>query len=344
MEKHAPIRNDLFLRILRGEQVDRPAVWMMRQAGRYLPEYQQVRAKYDFFTCCKRPELVATITTQPVDALGVDAAILFSDILVVPEAMGLTVQMKEGVGPVLPQTIREERDFALLRQPDITHSLGYVLDGIRATKQKLNHRVPLIGFAGAPWTIFCYMTEGIGSKGFERAKALCMSTPHVAERLLDLITDTTIAYLQAQARAGVDAIQIFDSWAGVWGAEDFRTFSLPYLQRIVQSLGGQVPCIVFARGVPHCLGALAQIGATALGIDWQTDPAFARKHTRGKILQGNLDPSALLLTDELLVKRVKHMLRAFGRGNYIANLGHGILPHTPVRKAKLFVDTVQSSV
>src|SRR3954471_1795369 len=251
------LQNDLLLRTLKGEQVERPPVWMMRQAGRYLPEYMALREKYGFFERCQTPELACEITLQPVDIIGVDAAILFSDILVVPQAMGLEVQLIESKGPLLPDPIKTIADLQRVRVPDVHETLQYVFDAIKLVKQELNGRVPLIGFAGAPWTLLCYMVQGKGSKTFDEAKAFCYKQPEAAHRLLQMITDTTIAYLKAQIEAGADVVQIFDSWGGLLGPDDFENISLKYIRQIVAALKDEVLMIVFAKGAWHSLKTLA---------------------------------------------------------------------------------------
>ena len=339
------LQNELFLQALRGETVPRPPVWMMRQAGRYLPEYQQLRARYDFFTRVQSPELAATITIQPVDRLGVDAAILFSDILVVPQAMGLVVEMNEGKGPLLPETIASMADVLKLEVEEAHLRLQYVYDAIRTTRAQLNGRVPLIGFAGAPWTIFCYMVEGKGSKTFEKAKAFCYEKPDVAHALLQSITLVTIAYLREQVKAGVNALQIFDSWGSVWDKHDYALYSMPYIRQIVQYLREEIPVIVFAKGVWHSLPELADTGAAALGLDWMNTPSEARRLTQNKItLQGNYDPIKLLQPVEKIKQDVAQMIGEFGKDRYIVNLGHGIVPHIPVSHAQAFVDAVKGWV
>src|SRR5580692_4700636 len=230
------LQNDLLLRALKGEKTERVPVWMMRQAGRYLPEYMVLREKYGFFERCQTPELAAAITLQPVDIIGVDAAILFSDILVVPQAMGLEVQLIESKGPFLPEPIKTQNDLKRICIPDVHEKLHYVFDAIKLIKQELNDSVPLIGFAGAPWTILCYMVQGKGSKTFDEAKAFCYTQPELAHQLLQMITDTTIAYLKGQVKAGVDTVQIFDSWGGLLSKEDFEIISLPYIKQIVEAL------------------------------------------------------------------------------------------------------------
>ena len=339
MEQH---KNDLLLRTLRGEKTERVPVWMMRQAGRYLPEYMVLREKYGFFERCQTPELACAITLQPVDIIGVDAAILFSDILVVPQAMGLEVQLIESKGPVLPHPIKTIADMQRVRVPNVNETLGYVFDAIQLIKKELNGRVPLIGFAGAPWTLLCYMVQGKGSKTFDEAKAFCYTQPAVAHQLLQMITDTTIAYLKAQVKAGAQVVQVFDSWGGLLSPSDFENISLQYIRQIVLALKDEVPVIVFAKGAWHSLEAMAATGAQGLGIDWCITPELARKFAGNNvILQGNFDPVKLLSPIPVIKKEVKQMLTAFNGYRHIANLGHGILPNIPVDHAKAFVDTVK---
>src|SRR5688500_9950354 len=336
------LKNDLLLRTLRGEIVERPPVWMMRQAGRYLPEYMVLREKYGFFERCQTPELACEITIQPVDIIGVDAAILFSDILVVPQAMGLEVQLIESKGPLLPDPIKTINDLSRIRIPDVDETLFYVFDAIKLIKQELNGCVPLIGFAGAPWTLLCYMVQGKGSKTFDEAKIFCYTQPETAHKLLQMITDTTIAYLKKQIEAGADTVQVFDSWGGLLGPADFEEYSLRYIRQIVAALKDLAPVIVFAKGAWHSLDEMAETGAAALGIDWCITPRMARKLAGPDItLQGNFDPAKLLSPIPVIQKEVKEMLVAFGGQKHIANLGHGILPNVPVDHARAFVDTVK---
>lgn len=336
------LQNDLILRTLRGEKTERTPVWMMRQAGRYLPEYIVLRNKYGFFERCQTPELACEITIQPVNIVGVDAAILFSDILVVPQAMGLEVQLKENVGPLLPDPIKTAADLARVRVPEVDETLSYVFDAIKLIKQELNDRVPLIGFAGAPWTLLCYMVQGKGSKTFDEAKAFCYAQPEVAHQLLQMITDTTIAYLKGQIKAGADVLQLFDSWGGLLSPADFEVLSLQYMRQIVAAVKDDVPTIVFAKGAWHSLEAMAATGAAGLGIDWCITPQMARQFAGKDItLQGNFDPAKLLSPIPVIEKEVKAMLTAFGPERHIANLGHGILPNVPVDHAKAFVNTVK---
>lgn len=336
------MKNDLLLRTLNGERTERPPVWMMRQAGRYLPEYMELRAKYGFFERCQTPELACEITLQPIDIIGVDAAILFSDILVVPQAMGMEVQLIENTGPVLPDPIKHEDDLKKLRVPDVDETLGYVAEAIKLIKRELNDRVPLIGFAGAPWTLFCYMVQGRGSRTFDKARAFCYQRPELSIQLLDMITDTTIAYLRSQVKAGADVVQVFDSWAGILGPEEYERFSGRNIRRIVAALKDEVPVIVFAKGAWHALDKFAESGAKGLGIDWCISPEKAREFAGPKVaLQGNLDPAKLLAPIPVIKAETIKMLEAFKGGPHIANLGHGITPDVPVDHAKAFVETVQ---
>lgn len=336
------LKNDLLLKALRGENVQRPPVWMMRQAGRYLPEYIALREKYDFFTRVQTPELAAEITLQPVRRIGVDAAIIFSDILVVPQAMGVEVLMEEGKGPLLPKTIKTQNDINSLFTDAVEEKLDYVMKALALTKQELNGEVPLIGFAGAPWTILCYMVEGKGSKTWEKAKEFCFTQPELAHQLLQKITDTTIHYLKAQTKAGADVVQVFDSWAGSLSPEDFKRFAQPYLVQIADALKNHAPVILFPKGSWYALKDLSESSASGVGIDWCISPKMARELTSGKItLQGNFDPAKLVLPVDQIKKEVKKMINEFGVQKYIANLGHGITPNITVDHAKAFVDAVK---
>ncbi len=336
------IQNDLFLRALKGETVERPPVWMMRQAGRYLPDFMKLKAKYDFFTRCQTPELATEITIMPIDQVGTDAAILFSDILVVLQAMNIEVEMKPEVGPWIPTPIRSEKELNEVIVPDAEVALGYVIDAVKMTKQALNDRVPLIGFAGSPWTLLCYAVQGQGSKNFDIAKAFCFSQPELAHRLLQMITDTTIDYLKAKVAAGVDAVQLFDSWGGLLSPEDYNIFSWPYIQQIVTALKDDIPVIVFGKGCWFALHDMAKSGASALGVDWTCSARNARYLSGGQItLQGNFDPSRLLSPIPTIKSEVKKMIDGFGKDRYIVNLGHGILPNIPVDHAQAFVDAVK---
>lgn len=336
------LKNDLLLRALRNEKVERPPVWMMRQAGRYLPDYIKLREKYDFFTRVQTPALATEITLQPVDQIGVDAAIIFSDILVIPQAMGLTVLLEENKGPVLPKTIITKADVEALIIDSVAESLSYVMEAISLTKKELNGRVPLIGFAGAPWTIFCYMIEGKGSKTWEKAKQFAYTQPELAHTLLQKITTITIAYLKAQVRAGADTLQVFDSWSGALSPADFKLYAEPYLLQIADALKDDAPVILFPKGSWYALKDLSKSSAAGLGIDWCVSPEMARELTNNKItLQGNFDPARLLAPIPVIKKAVTDMINSFGAQNYIANLGHGITPNIPVDHARAFVDAVK---
>ncbi len=336
------IKNDLFLRALDGETVDRPPVWMMRQAGRYLPEFMALKEKYDFFTRCRTPELASEITVQPIDIVKPDAAILFSDILVIPQAMNIEVEMKNGVGPWLPNPIRTAKDVEQVIVPDVNEELGYVMDAIKMTKERLDNRVPLIGFAGSPWTILCYAVQGQGSKNFDLAKGFCFSQPEAAHQLLQKITDTTIAYLKEKVKTGVNAVQIFDSWGGMLSPVDYQEFSWQYINQIVEALAPMTKVIVFGKGCWFALNDMAQSKASALGVDWTCSARNARYLTGGNItLQGNFDPSRLLSPIPDIKRMVKEMIDAFGKDKYVVNLGHGILPNIPVDHAKAFIDAVK---
>ncbi|PGH40161.1 MAG: uroporphyrinogen decarboxylase [Candidatus Nephrothrix sp. EaCA] len=332
------LKNDLLLKALRGEKVERPPVWMMRQAGRYLPDYIKLRDKYDFFTRCRTPELATEITLQPVRQIGVDAAIIFSDILVIPQAMGMEVLMEEGKGPLLPKTIQTKQNIDALITADAEESLSYVYEALALTKKELS--VPLIGFAGAPWTILCYMVEGKGSKTWDKAKQFAYTQPALAHQLLQKITDITIVYLQHQVKAGADAVQVFDSWAGALSPDDFKTFAQPYLFQLVEAV--KAPVILFPKGSWYALKDISESGASGVGIDWCISPQQAREWTGNKItLQGNFDPAKLLAPIPEIKKSAKAMIDVFGTQRYIANLGHGIMPNVPVDHAKAFVETVK---
>ncbi len=336
------LKNDLLLRALRQEKVERPPVWMMRQAGRYLPDYMKLRAKYDFFTRVQTPELATEITLQPVEQVGVDAAIIFSDILVIPQAMGVKVLMEEGKGPSLPNVIKTQKDIDALVTDNVEENLNYVLKALSLTKQELNGRVPLIGFAGAPWTILCYMVEGKGSKTWEKAKAFCYTQPELAHQLLQKITDATINYLKAQAKAGADVLQVFDSWSGSLSPEDFKEYAQPYLIKIADAVKDAAPVILFPKGSWYSLPELSKSSASGIGIDWAISPKMAREMTGNRItLQGNFDPAKLLLPVSEIKKAVHKMINEFGAQKYIANLGHGITPNIPVDHARAFVEAVK---
>ena len=334
--------NNLLIEALKGSSVDRPPVWMMRQAGRYLPDFMKLKEKYDFFTRCRTPELVTEITLMPINQIGVDAAIIFSDILVVLQAMNIEVEMREGIGPFLPNPIKDKESLNQVILPDVHEHLGYVFDAVKLTKKELNNRVPLIGFAGAPWTLFCYALQGQGSKNFNIAKAFCYQHPELAKELLQKITTTTIAYLREKVKAGADVIQLFDSWGGLLSPKDYQVFSWFYLQQIIDALSSSVPVIIFGKGCWFALPEMGKSGASAIGIDWTCSARNARYLSGGQVtLQGNFDPSKLLLPISEIKLQVKQMINEFGKESYIVNLGHGILPNVPVDHAKAFVDAVK---
>ncbi len=336
--------NDLFLRACRREPVERPPVWMMRQAGRYLPAYRAVRERADFLTMVRTPELAVEVTLQPVDQIGVDAAIIFSDILVVPQAMGMTLTVEDGIGPRFHNPLRSPADFSRLQDVAPDDGLGYVLEALRLARRELAGRVPLIGFAGAPWTLMSYMVEGGGSKTFSLAKRLLVEDPDRAHYLLGRLADVVGRFLVAQVKAGAQAVQLFDSWSGALGPRDFRAFVLPYLgraARLASSAGA--PVIVFAPGSGWALEEIAgETKADVVGVDWQTDAADARRRLPAAqvTLQGNLDPCWLYAPPAEIRQRTRKMLDDFGGRGHIANLGHGILPDVAVSHAQAFVTAV----
>ncbi len=338
-------RNDLFLRACKKEKTERTPIWIMRQAGRYLPEYRAIREKSDFKTMVKTPELASEVTVQPVDIIGVDAAIIFSDILVIPEAMGLDYKMVENVGPRFENVIKNHSDIKALDTEHIEEKLEYVFEAVRLSKKKLNNRVPLIGFSGSPFTLMTYMLEGGGSKNYVKTKQFILNYSDEAHLLLEKITDALIKYLTAKIKAGIDAFQIFDSWGGVLSKPYYLEFSLKYIERIVKEVKriNNEPSIIFSKGVHHSLKEIAATGTDVIGIDWTTQLSCAKVRTEGKVaLQGNLDPVTLYANDEVIMKEAERTLADFGKGNgHIFNLGHGILPSVEPAKAKLLVDYVK---
>lgn len=337
------LQNDIVLRAARGEKTERSPVWLMRQAGRILPEYRAVRSKLSgFIELVETPEFAAEVTIQPVDLLGVDAAIIFSDILVIPQAMGCPYQMIESKGPWFENTVRDEIALSKLHVADPGADLRFVTDAIRLTKKQLNGRVPLIGFAGAPWTLFAYMTEGSGSKTFSVAKRMLYSQPAFSHRLLEMITESTIAYLRAQIEAGADMVQIFDSWAGVLGPEQYSEFSIKYIRAICEAIT-EVPVTVFAKGAGFALGEMSSLRCRTIGLDWQMDIRESRaKLGENFTLQGNADPCLLYAPEEKIREEVKKMLSAFEGKPHIANLGHGLYPDTDPDKVRFFIQEIKS--
>lgn len=337
----AGLQNDLLLRAARGEKTERTPVWLMRQAGRVLPEYRKVRASIkDFKALVKSPELATEVTIQPVDILGVDAAIIFSDILVLPEAMGLNYEMEESKGPIFPKKISVAKDLQDLHIAE-GGDLQYVLDAIALTKKELNGRVPLIGFAGAPWTIFAYMVEGKGSKTFSVAKKMLYTQPELAHQLLDMITKSTINYLKAQILAGADLIQLFDSWAGILSPEQYEEFSLRYISQICDAIT-EVPKTVFAKGAFFARPAINTLSCDVVGLDWNMGIAESRLMIPAKTLQGNMDPCALYGSIADVRREANAMMKAFAGSRHIANLGHGLYPDIEVDNVKCFIDTVKN--
>ena len=347
------MKNDRFLRALRREPVDATPVWLMRQAGRYLPEYRATRkAAGSFLAMAKNPEIACEVTLQPLRRFPLDAAILFSDILTVPDAMGLGLYFVEGEGPKFERPVRDADAVAQLAVPDMEAELGYVMDAVRLIRRELDGQVPLIGFSGSPWTLACYMVEGGGSKDFARIKAMAYSEPALLHRLLDITTDAVIAYLAAQRAAGAQALQVFDTWGGVLSPALYREFSLRYLQRIARELprgegAERTPLILFGKGCGQHLEQLAATGTDALGIDWTTSLGDARSRTHGQVaLQGNLDPTTLYANPEAIRAEVRKALDDYAQANggsregHVFNLGHGMSPDMNPEHVAVLVDEV----
>ena len=328
------LKNDRYLRALLKQPVDKTPVWIMRQAGRYLPEYREVRAKAgDFMSLCSTPELACEVTLQPLRRFELDASIIFSDILTIPDAMGLGLHFVSGEGPKFKKTISSAADVASLGVPDMEDDLGYVMDAIRLTRREIDGKVPLIGFSGSPWTLACYMVEGGSSRDFAKIKAMLFDTPELMHSLLSVLAKSVTAYLNAQIAAGAQALMLFDTWGGVLSGENYQHFSLAYMQQIISGLnkehqGRRVPVTVFTKGGGQWLESMAEIGADALGLDWTTDIAAARQRVGDKVaLQGNMDPCVLYAQPQRIETEVKTILEAYGRGSgHVFNLGHGIHP------------------
>lgn len=339
------IQNDLIIRAAKGEAIERYPVWLMRQAGRILPEYRAVRASLSGFKeLVETPERAAEVTVQPVDLLGVDAAIIFSDILVVPEAMGLSYELIEKKGPWFEKTISSMDDFAKHAQTnfDIEDRLSYVLEAIKIANKEIDGRVPMIGFAGAPWTIFCYMIEGQGSKTFSKARNILYTNPILAHELLTRITDVTIQYLKAQIEAGVHIVQVFDSWAGILGKEQYAEFGLKYLNQIANAID-QVPVTLFAKGAYNSVAELAAMDCQTIGVDWNMQMKDIREVVgENRTLQGNLDPCALYSSHSQVETMTNNMLDSFKSRRHIVNLGHGVYPDVDPEKVKTFIKTVKN--
>ncbi len=343
-----PLKNDRFLRALRREPVDHTPIWIMRQAGRYLPEYRASRARAgSFLAMAKNPDFACEVTLQPLERFPLDAAILFSDILTVPDAMGLGLYFAEGEGPKFERPVRSEADIAKLVVPDMASELGYVMDAVSLIRRELHGRVPLIGFSGSPWTLACYMIEGGGSDNFSKIKSMALNAPAALHRLLEVTTQAVIAYLAAQRAAGAQALQVFDTWGGVLNPRMYREFSLRYLKRIAESLergegSERTPLILFGRGNGAYLGELADTGAEALGVDWLTDLSEARVRTGGRVaLQGNLDPCVLYAEPEVIRAEVAATLASYGEGpGHVFNLGHGVSPDMNPEHVAALVEAV----
>ncbi|XP_027049398.1 uroporphyrinogen decarboxylase-like [Pocillopora damicornis] len=344
------LKNDLILRAARGEVTERAPIWVMRQAGRYLPEFLKLKAENDadFFKMVQTPELACELTLQPIRRFPLDAAIIFSDILVIPQALGMTVQMIPGKGPVFPEPLREPSDIEkLIQEVDLKKTLGYVFQAITLTRNKLEGKVPLIGFTGAPWTLMCYMIEGESSKTFNKARKFLNQHLEVSSKLLQQMTDLIVDYLVLQVRAGAQMLQVFESHAEVIGYDTFMLCSLPYLKQIAEKVKEKlgpdaVPMTIFAKGAHYAIKDLSQIGYDVISLDWTMSAKDARIVAPTVTLQGNLDPACLYSSHEDIVHAVKDMLRKFGTQRYIANLGHGMHPDHEPEKLATFIDTVHN--
>ncbi|KAL1860849.1 Uroporphyrinogen decarboxylase in heme biosynthesis [Paecilomyces lecythidis] len=356
-ENFEPLKNDLLLRAARGEQVERPPIWVMRQAGRYLPEYHEAKGNRDFFECCRTPEIASTLTLQPIERYAglIDAAIIFSDILVIPQAMGMTVEMVDKKGPVFPDPLKSPDDGqyekVMKKQVDVKAELQYVYDAITLTRHKLKGRVPLIGFCGAPWTLLCYMVEGGGTKLFIQSKTWIFKYPEQTKALLQKIAEICVEYLALQVAAGAQLVQVFDSWAGELSPASFKLFALPYLRHISENLPKRlkqkglepVPMTVFAKGAWYALEDLCESGYNVVGLDWLHDPAEAYQIARGRVtLQGNADPGVLYGGREAITAVVENMVKGFsgGKKGWIANLGHGITPFVNPEDLKFYFQEI----
>lgn len=342
------LKNDRYLRALLRQPVDMTPVWMMRQAGRYLPEYKATRAEAgDFMSLCRNAELACEVTLQPLRRYALDAAILFSDILTIPDAMGLGLSFGAGEGPKFAKTIQSLADVEQLPIPDPEDELGYVMNAVRTIRRELKGEVPLIGFSGSPWTLATYMVEGGSSKAFTKIKKMLYCEPQLLHRLLDKLADSVILYLNAQIKAGAQAVMVFDTWGGVLGHLEYRDFSLRYMEKIVAGLireadGRKVPVTLFTKGGGLWLEAIAATGCDAIGLDWTIDIAKARARVGDKVaLQGNMDPSVLYAAPERIEQEVKTILAGYGNGfGHVFNLGHGIHQDVPVESPKVFVDAI----
>lgn len=347
------MQNDLYLRALRGEKVERTPIWVMRQAGRYLPEYRATRKQAgDFLTLCKTPELACEVTMQPIDRFGLDAAILFSDILTIPDAMGLELVLEEGIGPVFNKPIRSQADIDALGVPDPEGELAYVMNAVRVIKAELNGRVPLIGFTGSPWTLASYMVEGSGSKEFRRIKGLMFESPVAAHQLLSIVTESVIQYLKAQVAAGAQSLMVFDTWGGMLSTEKYQAFSLAYMAQIVSAIKLDpacegIPIVLFTKGGGQWLEMMADTGCDGLGLDWTVDIANAKQRVGDRVvLQGNMDPVVMNTGRAEVADHASQVLAGYGQHSatdkgHIFNLGHGIQPFAKPENMQALVETVQ---
>ncbi|MFT5573528.1 MAG: uroporphyrinogen decarboxylase [Cryomorphaceae bacterium] len=348
------LKNDLYLRTLRGEKVERTPIWVMRQAGRYLPEYRATRARAgDFLTLCKSPDMACEVTMQPIDRFGLDAAILFSDILTIPDAMGLELVLEEGVGPVFNKPLRNTAQIDALGLPDMQQDLGYVMDAVRVIRRELNGQIPLIGFTGSPWTLASYMVEGSGSKEFRRIKGLIYESPAAAHKLLAIVTSAVVDYLKAQVAAGAQSLMVFDTWGGMLSTANYKEFSLEYMAQIVSALKlddscKDIPIVLFTKGGGQWLELMADTGCDGLGLDWTVDLAQAKQRVGDRvILQGNMDPVVMNTGSEQVAAEAIKVLQAYGhhqdtdRG-HIFNLGHGIQPFAKPENMQTLVETVKT--
>lgn len=344
MPDFPPLANDLFLRAARGEETERTPVWMMRQAGRYLPEYRALRAEEAFFEVCRTPALATEVTLQPIERFDLDAAIIFSDILVIPQALGMRVEMIKGSGPSFPNPLSDPTDLARLTDPNVEQELSYVYEAVSLTRRKLNGSVPLIGFCGAPWTLMAYMIEGGGSKHFVRARSWLYRHPSASRELLERLTETAARHLLNQIDAGAQTVQVFDSWAGLLGPIEFEAFVLPTLEDLAGRVKREypdVPVIVFPRGAHYAPKMLADSDFDVISLDWTMDPSDVRANVGDRLaLQGNLDPAVLFAEPQTIRREVRRMLHQFGPVGHVANLGHGMHPDHDPAHAKAFVDAV----
>jgi uroporphyrinogen decarboxylase len=344
------LKNDRFLRALRREATDTTPVWVMRQAGRYLPEYRATRARAGrFMALAQNPELACEVTLQPLERFEMDAAILFSDILTIPDAMGLGLTFAHGEGPQFAHPVRTKADIDKLGVPDMEGELRYVMDAVRLIRQELHGRVPLIGFSGSPWTLACYMVEGHGSRDFAHLKAMCWNDPALAHQLLDTLARSVAAYLIAQAAAGAQALMVFDTWGGMLGPAPYHEFSLRYMAQVVDALKAnphsrELPVILFSKGAGQHLAAMANTGCAGLGVDWTIDLADARQAVAGRVaLQGNLDPAILRSNPDVIRREVRRVMDSYGNHpGHVFNLGHGITPEVDPEHVKVLVDEVHA--